>query len=108
VCIHDGTAESGHYYSYIKDHKQGIWRCYNDHRVTTVEEKQVFEEASGGGLTKSAYYVIYISEKELQVSKTVDGNAYEPEEAGFEKRHPYSSMAGEVILQKIRDDSRKL
>lgn len=38
ICIHDGTAESGHYYSYIKDHNQGVWRQYNDHRVSQVEE----------------------------------------------------------------------
>jgi len=65
VCIHDGTAESGHYYSYIHDHKQGVWRRYDDHRVTLVEESQVYEEANGGGLTKSAYYVIYVSDKEV-------------------------------------------
>ena len=65
VVIHDGTAESGHYYTYIKDHVQGKWRCYNDHRVTLVEEKQVLEEAMGGGMTKSAYYITYVSEQEL-------------------------------------------
>ena len=107
VCIHDGTAESGHYYSYIKDHNQGVWRCYNDHRVTNVEEKLVFEEASGGGLTKSAYYVIYISERELQHSKTVDGNLFVPGQA-LDKLHPYASLASEQILAKIRDDNRKL
>lgn len=68
ICIHDGTAESGHYYSYIKDHNQDVWRQYNDHRVSQVEEAQVLEEATGGGVSKSAYWVVYISEQEKMMS----------------------------------------
>ena len=72
VCIHDGTAESGHYYSYIRDWSQNVWRQYNDHRINVVEEQQVLEEAQGGGLTKSAYWIVYISEKEMQDMRRID------------------------------------
>ena len=89
VCIHDGTAESGHYYSYIKDHAQNVWRKYDDHRITVVEEAQVLEEAMGGGMTKSAYYVTYISQKELLATQTVNKNYYDPVENTPEKSHPY-------------------
>ena len=47
----------------------------------------------GGGMTKSAYYVIYISEKELQDTKMINENCYEPNEPNFEKRHPYGAIA---------------
>jgi len=34
----------------------------------------------GGGLTKSAYWVVYISEKELQASRNIDENRYDANE----------------------------
>lgn len=108
VCIHDGTAEGGHYYSYIRDHKQGVWRLYNDHRVSEVEEKKVYEEANGGSLTKSAYYVIYISDKELQLARSVDSNCYEPGDVTLSQNHPYGKQASQEILAKIKEDNRKL
>lgn len=101
MCIHDGTAESGHYYSFIKDHKQDIWRLYNDHRVSVVDEKQVYDEANGGGLTKSAYYITYISDKELQYARTIDTNAYEPGDANFALGNPYGKIANAEVVTKI-------
>ena len=62
----------------------------------------------GGGLTKSAYYVIYISEKELQGTRNTDENSYEPNVNNFETRHPYGSIASQIILTKILEDNRKL
>ena len=108
ICIHDGTAESGHYFSYIKDHTQNVWRQYNDHRVNIVDEEQVLQEAMGGGLTKSAYWVVYISEEELQRTRAIDENAYDPIEANYEQKHPYGQIADQRILKKIVDDNRAL
>ena len=62
----------------------------------------------GGGLTKSAYYVIYISEKELQDTRTVNMNGYEPAAQTFEKQHPYGVIASQPILTKILDNNRKM
>ena len=62
----------------------------------------------GGGMTKSAYYVIYISEKELQDTRDVNENSYEPNEPNFEKRHPYGAIANQSILQKIQEDNRRM
>jgi len=61
ICVHDGSAESGHYYTFIKDHNQGKWRNYNDVRVTEVEEATVYEHANGECGMKTAYWVVYIN-----------------------------------------------
>jgi ubiquitin carboxyl-terminal hydrolase 25/28 len=61
ICVHDGSAESGHYYTFIKDHNQNKWRNYNDVRVTEVEEATVFEHANGECGMKTAYWVVYIN-----------------------------------------------
>ena len=65
VCIHDGSAESGHYYTFIKDHHQDVWREYNDIRVKVVDEETVLNQAKGGEGYKSAYWLVYISDKML-------------------------------------------
>ena len=60
VCIHDGGAEGGHYFIYIKDHATGKWRKFNDMRVDIVEENEVFQNANGGFGHRTAFWVVYI------------------------------------------------
>jgi uncharacterized UBP type Zn finger protein len=61
ICVHDGSAQSGHYYAFIKDRHQNKWRKYNDIRVTEVSEEDVFKESNGGSGWASAYWVVYIN-----------------------------------------------
>lgn len=98
VSIHNGTGSSGHYYTYVKDHSLNVWRQFNDFNVRTVDEDQVLAEAAGDGLSKTAYWVVYISEKELKGQKLVDMYAFEPEVSAFYRRHPYSAMAEPLIV----------
>lgn len=72
VCIHEGSAESGHYYTFIKDHNQNKWRKYNDIRVTEVEEKEVYEEANGGSSNSTAFWAVYINESLLEESRKTE------------------------------------
>ena len=65
VCVHEGSADSGHYYSYLKDHTIGKWRKFNDHRVELVEEADVFADANGGSV-RSAYWLVYINHDRLR------------------------------------------
>ena len=71
ICIHDGNAYGGHYYSFIKDHFNKKWRQFNDIRITDIEEEEVFKQANGGSGQKTAYWVVYINEETLgQLAKT--------------------------------------
>ena len=38
ICVHDGGAESGHYFVFIKDHYKNIWRKFNDWKIEVVTE----------------------------------------------------------------------
>lgn len=75
ILIHDGTAESGHYYSFIYDRKQDVWWRFSDVNVSMEIEEVVFRESFGGQAlsTKTAYSLIYINEycKDQLESKTV-------------------------------------
>jgi ubiquitin carboxyl-terminal hydrolase 25/28 len=37
ICVHDGSAEFGHYFTFIKDHKKNIWRKFSDDKINIVD-----------------------------------------------------------------------
>lgn len=47
ILMHDGEANSGHYYCYIFDDKKGIWWKFNDRKVSVENEEDIFKEAYG-------------------------------------------------------------
>ncbi|EGR31008.1 ubiquitin carboxyl-terminal hydrolase family protein, putative [Ichthyophthirius multifiliis] len=61
IIIHDGDAQSGHYYTFIQDLQQKKWRRYNDIQVSEETEENVFKEASGGWGKASAYSLVYVT-----------------------------------------------
>jgi ubiquitin carboxyl-terminal hydrolase 34 len=72
VLVHRGVADSGHYYSFIKE--RGNWYKFNDEKVSSFNLEQLSHECFGGQETLSQY-----SEKtKSYVRKTVPitHNAY--------------------------------
>lgn len=59
VFIHRGESGGGHYWIYIYDFKNDIWREYNDEYVTEVKDlARIFDPASQSGGTP--YYLAYV------------------------------------------------
>ena len=48
IVIHTGTAETGHYYSYIQDRKTNKWHEFNDTSVFPFDPDDIPAEAYGG------------------------------------------------------------
>lgn len=61
ILIHDGKADSGHYYAFIYDRYTNIWYKFNDYIVSRISEQEVFDESFGGKGEACAYGVIYVN-----------------------------------------------
>lgn len=48
VVVHLGESNSGHYYSYIKDTRTGMWYEFNDLNVTPFDPNEMADKAFGG------------------------------------------------------------
>ena len=48
ILMHEGKAESGHYYSYLYNFEKSIWLKFNDIHVTEeTNEDKILQEAYG-------------------------------------------------------------
>lgn len=82
--VHTGTADSGHYYSFIREHKQqgdDRWYEFNDHTVSDFDITELENECFGGddGFTgqgmmqmrsqkwRNAYLVIYERKNQQEI-----------------------------------------
>lgn len=69
IIVHTGTAESGHYYSFIQDRSCKAWYEYNDTIVRNFHTSDIPEEAFGGDnqaksvKNRNAYVVFYERDK---------------------------------------------
>lgn len=59
VFIHLGGLSSGHYWIFIHDFQNNVWRKYNDGYVTQVEEKEVFS-AGDPNRPSTSTFVVYV------------------------------------------------
>ncbi|XP_030376197.1 ubiquitin carboxyl-terminal hydrolase puf [Scaptodrosophila lebanonensis] len=80
VTVHTGTADGGHYYSFIKErtksgyHPHERWFLFNDAEVKPFDPSQIAAECFGGEMTSKTYDSV--TEKYLDFSFEKTNSAY--------------------------------
>ncbi|KAF7920098.1 hypothetical protein EAE99_008219 [Botrytis elliptica] len=65
VFIHRGEAGGGHYWIYIYDFENDIWREYNDEYVTEVRDRRRIFEHEAAGASGTPYYLGYVRSSDV-------------------------------------------
>jgi ubiquitin carboxyl-terminal hydrolase 25/28 len=104
LLVHDGYAGSGHYYTFVYDFENNVWRKYSDLAINEVSFEQVIHDSVGGNGLANAYCLFYIK-SELLEKKMIKLWDYSLETV--ENSH-YFSLIPETILKEIREDNSKL
>ncbi|XP_040471908.1 ubiquitin carboxyl-terminal hydrolase 28 isoform X6 [Falco naumanni] len=82
VLVHEGQANSGHYWAFIYDQSRKSWLKYNDISVTESSWEELERDSFGGLKNASAYCLMYISDK---VSHFAAGEDDGPEVGQFQR-----------------------
>ena len=99
IIMHDGTAEYGHYYAFIRDGEK--WFKFNDFHVKEVSEEEVFSLAYGGEGTASAYCVFYVSE-------SLSGQENFPTHQLLDSSDSfYSKIVPVTLLSQVKSENKK-
>ncbi|CAD6995071.1 unnamed protein product [Ceratitis capitata] len=79
VTVHTGTADGGHYYSFIKERSKSVlqhdrWFLFNDAEVKPFDPSQIAAECFGGEMTSKTYDSV--TEKYMDFSFEKTNSAY--------------------------------
>lgn len=68
VFVHrgQGGSKGGHYWIYIRDFENNLWRCYNDSDVKVVSDPKEIFELRDPAKTGAPYLVVYVAEEERE------------------------------------------
>ncbi|KAK6346030.1 ubiquitin-specific protease ubp2 [Orbilia blumenaviensis] len=68
IFMHRGSANFGHYWIYIYDHYNKIWRNYNDTTVSkAVDEEEIFRgKNKDSGMDGGPYFLVYVREDRME------------------------------------------
>lgn len=61
--MHHGSVSFGHYWIYIYDFRNGIWRKYNDEYVTEVQNLDEIFKDNQPSNPPTPYFLVYINEQ---------------------------------------------
>ncbi|OMJ73378.1 hypothetical protein SteCoe_27967 [Stentor coeruleus] len=100
ILVHEGRAETGHYYAYIFDIEEKIWKKYSDTFIKVVTLEEVMANSVGGSGEASAYCLIYIYKPFIEnqgVFKDLTEN----------KLENYASIIPNDVKTKVLEDNQK-
>ncbi|CAK67183.1 unnamed protein product (macronuclear) [Paramecium tetraurelia] len=98
ILIHEGAAESGHYYTYIYNPFLKHWFKFNDINVTQVSEEKVLRDAYGDGKSKTnAYCLIY------QRSDHFEPQSY----SDYTNNSVYAQYIQQNLYEEVTNDNKK-
>lgn len=106
IVVHTGTADSGHYYSFIQDRedpdstegKQPRWYEFNDTWVTEFDPKDIPVETFGGEEKFDSSYPM------MNFKHERSSNAYV---VFYERATDYTPPTEEDLEQRVKDDQEK-
>ncbi|CAD8113472.1 unnamed protein product [Paramecium sonneborni] len=106
ILIHEGMANSGHYYTYIKDFRLNKWFKFNDIHVTEETKQKVFQDAFGVKPGINAYLLIYVKNEVVQEELKQPRRMYKTSQEKDFLQDSYGGFLSKVQIESITKENQ--